>query len=139
MAPVKRPFRVRRRTYFREWREAVVPLLSRNSPNRSIPPIFLGSKADATFCLAMISIRSGMKPRGSQRHRNNCFLSRETGTGPANFQLSPQPPTMLCPGAGGWQAISRPQIKPQSYIVSCKNNSILTLDPPAMAIGSAPG
>jgi hypothetical protein len=63
MAPVKRPFRVRRRTYFREWREAVVPLLSRNSPNRSIPPIFLGSKADATFCLAMISIRSGMKPR----------------------------------------------------------------------------
>ena len=43
-----------------------------------------GAKAGATFCLAMISIGSGLKPRASQRYRNNC-LTLEMETGPANF------------------------------------------------------
>jgi hypothetical protein len=33
----------------------------------------------------MISIGGGVKTRASQRHRNNCFLSREIGNGAAKF------------------------------------------------------
>jgi hypothetical protein len=36
-----------------------------------LPLTFYGSKAGATFRLAMISILRGVKPRASQRCRNN--------------------------------------------------------------------
>ena len=39
------------------------------SSSRSIHPNFCGSKAGATFCLAMISIVDRLKPRASQRCR----------------------------------------------------------------------
>jgi hypothetical protein len=38
---------------------------------------FCGSKAGATFCLAMISIGSDLKPRTSQRRRNILFPTPE--------------------------------------------------------------
>jgi hypothetical protein len=38
---------------------------------------FCGSKAGVTFCLAMISISSGLKTRASQRHRNIVFPTAE--------------------------------------------------------------
>jgi hypothetical protein len=52
---------------------------------------FCGSKAGASFCLAMISISGGQQTRASQRHRNNCFLSRKTGNG-RQISGSPRPP-----------------------------------------------
>ena len=67
-----------------------------------LPLAFCGSKAGATFCLAVISIGSGLKPRASQRCRNNVFCRVKREMGPRQiFWLSSDPPTMLCPGAGG--------------------------------------
>jgi hypothetical protein len=37
---------------------------------------------------------------------------------------------MLCPGAGGWQAISRPKNEIQYHIVSCSNGGVLTVGSP---------
>jgi hypothetical protein len=66
-----------------------------------LPLAFYGSKAGATFRLAMISIRSGLKLRASQRHRNNCFPTLAMEMGPADFLGEPRPPTLVRPGAGG--------------------------------------
>jgi hypothetical protein len=46
-----------------------------------------------------------------------------------NFLVARDPPTMLCPGAGGWRAISRPQTKPLCYIVLRKNDDVPTVGP----------
>ena len=75
---------------------------------------FCGSKAGAAFRLAMISIGSGVKPRASQRCRNNCLTVEMEYGAPANFLGEPRPPppcgvrgrgrpppTMRRPGAGG--------------------------------------
>jgi hypothetical protein len=49
----------------------------------------------------MFSILSGVKPRASQRGRNNCLtLELENGALP-DFLGEPRPPTMWRPGAGG--------------------------------------
>jgi hypothetical protein len=65
-----------------------------------------GSKAGTTFCPAMISIRSGLKSRASQRHRNILFPTGRK-MGPPNYLANRNPPALGCPGAGGWRAISR--------------------------------
>jgi hypothetical protein len=62
---------------------------------------FYGSKAGATFCLAMISISSGLKLRASQRCRNNCLTLEMENGAPADFLGEPRPPTVRCPGRGG--------------------------------------
>jgi hypothetical protein len=49
----------------------------------------------------MISISSGLKTRASQRRRNNCLTLEMENEAPVNFSVSRDPPTMLCPGAGG--------------------------------------
>ena len=43
------------------------------------------------------------------------------------FWVSRDPPTMVCPGAGGWRAISRPKTELQYHIVSCSNGGVLTV------------
>jgi hypothetical protein len=49
----------------------------------------------------MISIGGGLKPRASQRYRNNC-LTLEWKMGSRQiFWVSAEPPTMQSPGAGG--------------------------------------
>jgi hypothetical protein len=42
-----------------------------------LPLTVYGSKAGVTFCLAMISIGSGLKPCASQRRRNIVFSTPE--------------------------------------------------------------
>jgi hypothetical protein len=54
------------------------------------------------------------------------------------FWVSRDPPTMLCPGAGGWRAISRPKNEIQYHIVSCSNGGVLTVESTALAIVSGP-
>jgi hypothetical protein len=67
----------------------------------ALPLAFCGSKAGATFRLAMVSIVSGVKPRASQRRRNNCRRSKWK-MGPGRFSgRTATPPTLVCPGAGG--------------------------------------
>jgi len=64
---------------------------------------FCSSKAGATFRLAMISIDSDLKPRASQRCRNNSLkLEMEKWT-PALFlgEPRPPPPPWCARGAGG--------------------------------------
>ena len=62
----------------------------------------MASKAGATFCLAMISIGSGLKTRASQRCRNNVFCRVKREMGPANLQVSRRdPPTVVRPRGGG--------------------------------------
>ena len=90
-------------------------LILASSLGRSIQRVQLcGSKAGATFCLAMISIGSGLKPRASQRCRNNCLTLEMENGAPANLLGEPQrPPPWCVPGRGGWRAISRPQTELQ--------------------------
>ena len=57
---------------------------------------FCGSKAGATFRLAMISIGSGLKPRASQRCRNNCLTLEMENGAPADFLGEPQRPPPWC-------------------------------------------
>ena len=67
----------------------------------SATTISAASRADAAFRFAMISIRSGVKPRVSQRCRNNCRrLKWKWGPGPFSGRTA-TPPTLVCPGAGG--------------------------------------
>jgi hypothetical protein len=63
----------------------------------------------------MISIGSGVKGRASQRRRNNCLTLEMENGAPANCLLSARPPTLVCPGAGGWRAISRLKNEPQHH------------------------
>jgi hypothetical protein len=79
----------------------VCPIFA-GSPGRSMHPRhFCGSKAGATFRLAMVSIGSGLKRRASQRCRNNCLtLEMESGA-PANFLGEPRPPHHAASGGGG--------------------------------------
>jgi hypothetical protein len=78
-----------------------------------LPLTFCGSKAGATFCLAMISIVDRLKRRVSQRCRNNRFLTFEMENGaPGNFSGEQQrPPPWCVRGAGGCRAISRCKTK----------------------------
>ena len=63
---------------------------------------FCGSKAGATFCLAIISIGSGLKPRASQRGRNNCLTLEMENGAPAKFLGEPRTPPPCCVrGRGG--------------------------------------
>jgi hypothetical protein len=102
-------------------------IVDSSSSHPSIHPSqFLGSKAGPTFRLARISIGSGVKPRASQRCRNNCFPTPEMENGtPANFSVSRDPPPWCVWGRGGWRAISRPQTILQYYGVSYKNDGVL--------------
>ena len=75
----------------------------------SIRDHFCGSKAGVTFCLAMISIGSGLKSRTSQRCHNNCLTVEMENGAPPNYLATATPPTLVCPGAGGWRAILRPK------------------------------
>jgi hypothetical protein len=87
-----------------------------------------GSKAGATFRLAMISTGSGLKPRASQRCRNNCLTLEMENGAPANFSVSRDPPPPWCArGRGGWRAISRPKNNIQYHIVPCSNRGDLTV------------
>ena len=66
------------------------------------PLTFYGSKAGATFRLAMVSIGSGVKPRASQRCRNNYFSDWMENGAPPNYLANRKaPPTMLRPRGGG--------------------------------------
>jgi hypothetical protein len=48
---------------------------------------------------------------------------------PAKLFGEPQrPPTLVCPGAGGWRAISRPENEIQCRLVSCSNGGVLTVE-----------
>jgi hypothetical protein len=59
----------------------------------------------------LVEHASNLKPRTSQRGRNN-YLTLERKMGPRQiFRAEPRPPTMLRPGAGGCRAVSRPQTK----------------------------
>jgi hypothetical protein len=62
----------------------------------SHPSTPMGSKAGATFCLAMISISSGMKTCASQRCRNNLFFRLNGKWGPAKLFGEPQRPPPWC-------------------------------------------
>src|ERR1700722_759562 len=63
-------------------------------------PIF-GLKAGVTLRCAMISIGSGLKPRASQRCRNDCFLTLETENGARQiFWLNRNPPPCGVRGRG---------------------------------------
>jgi hypothetical protein len=61
-----------------------------------LPLTFCGSKAGATFCLAMISISNGLKPRASQRHRNIVFPTPEMEDAADKFPGEPRPPPPWC-------------------------------------------
>jgi hypothetical protein len=67
-----------------------------------LPLAFSGSKAGATFRLAMISIAGGLKPRASQRCRNNRLMLVMENGGPGRFfWVSRDPPPCGVRGAGG--------------------------------------
>src|ERR1700722_7667070 len=77
------------------------PWCVRGRGGRPLPLAFCGSKAGATFCLAMISIGDGLKPA----HRNTlativfCRVKRKMRL--ANFLGSPRPPHPGVSGGGG--------------------------------------
>jgi hypothetical protein len=81
-----------------------------------LPLAFCGSKAGATFCLAMISISSGLKTRASQRCRNNCLML-EMEMRPRQISRWAATPHHAVSGGGGWRAISRPKTELQSICV----------------------
>ena len=62
---------------------------------------FSGSRAGATFCLAMISIGRSVKSRASQRCRNNCLMVKMQNGAPANFAGGPHPPHHAVSEGGG--------------------------------------
>ena len=66
-----------------------------------LPLTLCGSKAGASFRLAMISIISGLESLASQRRRNNVFCRLKREMGPANFLGQPRPPHHAVPGGGG--------------------------------------
>jgi hypothetical protein len=85
---------------------------------------FCGSKAGATFCLAMISISSGLKTRASQRCRNNCLTLEMENGALANFLGERDPPPCCAPGAGGCGAISglKTELQSQFVVIACEND-----------------
>jgi hypothetical protein len=88
---------------------------------------FCGSKAGATFRLAMISIGSGLESLASQRRRNN-WLTVEMKNGARQIiGRTAKPPHRGVSGAGGWRAVSRPKSELQYYTVSCGNSGVLTV------------
>jgi hypothetical protein len=74
-------------------------------------------KGGATFCLAMISIGSGLKPRASQRCRNNCLTLEMENGAPADFLGEPRPPTMRCPGVGDGERSHGPRLNNIAYMI----------------------
>jgi hypothetical protein len=65
------------------------------------PLAFCGSKVGVTFCLAMISIVDRVKPRSSQRYRNNCLtVEMEKGV-PPNILANRNAPHPGASGGGG--------------------------------------
>ena len=91
-----------------------LPMPRSSSVGAPLPLAFCGSKAGATFRCAMIPIGSGLKPRASQRCRNNCLtLELENWALPDFLGGEPRPPHHVASGGGGCRAISRPQTELQ--------------------------
>ena len=68
----------------------------------------------------------GLKPRASQRCRNNCFLSRESGNwSSTNCQVRRDPPPPWSVRGAGVARDSRAETKLQCYAVSCGNDGNL--------------
>ena len=65
-----------------------------------LPLTFYGSKAGATFCIAMFSIGSGLKSSASQRCRNSCLTVKIENGARQIFRFAPTP-LPWCAGGGG--------------------------------------
>jgi hypothetical protein len=66
-----------------------------------LPLTFCGSRAGATFSLAMRSTGGGLESLTSQRCRNNCLTLEMENGAPADFLGEPRPPPPCCVGGRG--------------------------------------
>jgi Helix-turn-helix domain of resolvase len=99
-----------------------------------LPLTFCGSKTGATFCLAMISISSGLKLRASQRCRNNC-LTLEMENGPRQiFRFAATPPPCCVGGRGDGSRSHGLELTHSFILYDIRNDGVLKLlDPLVMA------
>jgi hypothetical protein len=79
-----------------------------------LPLAFCGSKVDATFCLAMISIGGGLESRTSQPCRNNCLTVEMENGARQIFRLAATP-HHAASGGGGCRAT--PWLKTELHAV----------------------